>query len=69
MPMSFPGPPAFPSLEEQWRRGRPAPTYRCGGSAGLAAALEFRSRTGFPFHPPRIDRARQTPAAKHYSGA
>lgn len=41
---------AFPqALGLQWRRDRPALTYRCGGSTGLGAATH---RTCFPFHPP-----------------
>jgi hypothetical protein len=36
----------------QWRFAVPRPAYRCGGSAGLAAALSVGAeRTGFPFKP------------------
>ena len=61
---SDPGPLAFPSANtsEQWRLERPAPTYRCGGSAGMARGFDPR-RTGFPFHPARLETGRRTPAS------
>ena len=45
--------------------GRPAPIYRCGGSAGIARNIA-PPLTGFPFHPPRGS-ARRTPAGRHRS--
>jgi hypothetical protein len=54
--------PSHPLHSEQWRLERPALTYRCGGSAGMAGGFDPR-RTGFPFHPARLETGRRTPAA------
>ena len=63
---SVPTPGRLPShplnTSEQWRLERPAPTYRCGGSAGMARGFDPR-RTGFPFHPARLETGRRTPAS------
>ena len=63
---SVPTPGRLPShplnTSEQWRLERPALTYRCGGSAGMARGFDPR-RTGFPFHPARLETGRRTPAS------